>query len=80
MKNVLYHISGVVAFGGAAAGSVLIAMNVGMAALGYVAFLASSIASVYLLYKTKDAPKALILQSIFFIVVNILGLIRHSIA
>jgi hypothetical protein len=53
-------------------------MNLGLNVLGYILFLASSIASVYLLMKSKDSPKVLVLQNIFFAGVNILGLVRYS--
>lgn len=68
----------VVALGGAAVGSALVASNAGLAIPGYLCFLASSIASIYLLAKTKDAPKSLILQNIFFVGVNVFGLVRYS--
>ena len=74
MKNV----ADVAALGGAIVGSLLLAANVGLAVAGYFAFLASSIASVYLLLTTKNAPKSLILQNVFFIGVNIFGIFRHG--
>jgi uncharacterized protein (UPF0261 family) len=75
---VIKHISSVVALGGAVGGSVLIAANIGLAVVGYTLFLASSVASVHLLVTTKNSPIALILQNLFFVVVNVFGLIRHS--
>ena len=74
------NIASIVALGGAVGGSVLIAANVGLAVVGYVLFLASSVAGVYLLVTTRDAPKALIYQNVFFILVNIFGLVRHSLS
>lgn len=71
-------VADVVAFGGAALGSALIASNSGMAIPGYVCFLSSSLASIYLLSSVKDAPKSLILQNIFFVGVNIFGIVRYS--
>lgn len=71
-------IADVVAFGGAALGSALIASNSGVAIPGYVCFLSSSVASIYLLSLVKDAPKSLILQNIFFVGVNIFGIVRYS--
>jgi hypothetical protein len=71
-------VADVVAFGGAALGSALIASNSGVAIPGYVCFLSSSIASIYLLSQVKGAPKSLILQNIFFVGVNIFGIIRYS--
>ena len=74
------NIASTVALGGAVGGSVLIAANVGLAVLGYVLFLASSVAGVYLLVTTLNAPRALIYQNVFFIVVNIFGLVRHGLS
>jgi hypothetical protein len=72
------NIASIVALGGAVGGSVLIAANVGLAVAGYVLFLASSVAGVYLLVTTPAAPRALIYQNVFFIVVNVFGLVRHG--
>ena len=72
------NIASIVALGGAVGGSMLIAANVGLAVLGYVLFLASSVAGVYLLVTTLNAPRALIYQNVFFIVVNVFGLVRHG--
>jgi hypothetical protein len=76
MKKIIRSTADVTAFGGAALGSFLIASNTGMFVLGYVCFLLSSIASVYLLKITPNAPKALMLQSVYFIGVNVFGLYR----
>ena len=76
--KLIRNFASIVALGGAVGGSVLIAANVGLAVLGYMLFLASSIASVYLLVTTRNAPQALIYQNVFFIVVNIFGLVRHG--
>lgn len=73
-------LANIASLGGAVLGSVLIALNLGFAAWGYVAFLVSSIASVWLLFKSKDAPQALIYQNFFFTGVNVLGLIRHGLS
>jgi hypothetical protein len=78
MMKLIRNLASAVALGGAVGGSVLIAANVGLAVAGYVLFLASSVASVYLLVSTKDAPHALIYQNVFFIAVNIFGLVRHG--
>jgi len=78
MMKLVRNFASVVALAGAVGGSVLIAANVGMAVLGYMLFLASSVAGVYLLVTTKNAPHALIYQNVFFILVNIFGLIRHG--
>jgi hypothetical protein len=78
MMKLIRNLASTIALGGAVCGSMLIAANVGLAVLGYVLFLASSIASVYLLATTKNAPQALVYQNLFFIVVNIFGLVRHG--
>jgi hypothetical protein len=80
MMKLIRTLASTVALGGAVVGSVLIAANVGLAVLGYVLFLASSIAGVYLLVTTKNAPQALVYQNLFFIVVNIFGLVRHGLS
>lgn len=67
-----------VAVVGAVAGSLLVASNSGHAFLGYVCFFASSIASVYLLMKTKDAPKSLLMLNFFFVAVNLFGIFRAA--
>jgi len=69
-------IADVVAVAGAVVGSVLIASNTGYHLLGYCLFLASSIASVFLLSNTKDAPKSLIALNVFFVAVNSFGIFR----
>jgi hypothetical protein len=78
MMKLIRNFASTVALGGAVGGSVLIAANVGLAVVGYVLFLASSVAGVYLLVTTRNAPQALIYQNMFFIVVNIFGLVRHG--
>lgn len=78
MTNLVRHIASTVALGGAVGGSLLVAANIGLAAVGYLLFLASSVAGVYLLAVTKNSPRALVLQNLFFVVVNIFGLVRHG--
>jgi hypothetical protein len=78
MMKLMRNLSSAVALGGAMGGSALIAANVGLEILGYVMFLASSVASIYLLTNTENAPRALIYQNIFFVCVNVFGLWRHG--
>ena len=75
--HMIKKIANVLALGGAVVGSTLIASNIGLNFLGYVFFLLSSVSSVYLLLKMSDAPKSLVLQSVFFIGVNLFGLVRY---
>ena len=65
-----------VALGGAIIGSLLVAANIGLAWYGYIAYFASSIASVYLL-KTHNGPKSLLWQNYYFMAINAFGLFRH---
>ena len=72
------HFASTTALVCAVAGSILVAANVGMAALGYAVFSTSSIANVYLLLTTPNSPKSLLWQNLFFICVNVFGLLRHG--
>lgn len=65
-----------VALGGAMIGSLLIALNLGVTVIGYGFFLASSIASVRLLMMS-DASKALLLTNLWFVLMNVIGIIRY---
>jgi hypothetical protein len=80
MQKTLRTILSTVALGGAVIGSFLLAANIGMAVAAYVTFLASSVAGVWLLIKTPGRPWALLWQNVFFIGVNIFGLVRHGIS
>ena len=63
---------------GAVIGSTLLAMNLGLNYLGYGFFLASSVASIWLLWKSTDRPMALVVQSIYFLGINVVGLVRYG--
>jgi hypothetical protein len=78
MSKALRHFLSTVALGGAVVGSFLLAANIGLAVVAYITFLASSVAGAWLLIKTPDRPWALLLQNLFFIGVNIFGLVRHG--
>ena len=62
--------------GGAVIGSGLIALNIGLNQVGYIFFLMSSIASVYSL-RGSNASKSLMHTNVFFIAMNVIGLIRY---
>lgn len=64
------------AFGGAVIGSAIIAFNLGFNQIGYAFFLVSSISSVLLL-KNSNASRSLLLTNLFFVVMNVIGLIRY---
>lgn len=65
-----------VTLGGAMIGSAIIALNLGINQIGYIFFLASSVASVILL-KNSNASKSLALTSMWFVLMNIIGLVRY---
>lgn len=71
MKTLIEQIS----LWGAIIGATLLAINISISGWAYVPFLLSNVASFYLLNKIK-APKVLILQSLFFVFINIIGIIR----
>lgn len=78
MTKLLKNVASVTTVAGAVIASTLIAANVGLEVVGYSLFLAASVAAVYLLVTTPAAPRALIYQNVFFILVNIFGLVRHG--
>lgn len=61
--------------GGAIIGSALLAFNVGLNQLGYVFFLISSCATIYLLVRS-NASKAVLYQTFWFSLVNVIGILR----
>lgn len=67
----------VLSLGGAIIGSALIASNVGYNQLGYMFFLVSSIATAKLLMES-NASKAILLQTLYFTVINVIGIIRWA--
>ena len=62
---------------GAIGGSTLIASNIGMNVFGYILFLVSSVASLFLL-RRSDASKSLVLVNLYFTAMNMIGIIRYS--
>ena len=78
MNKTLHWILNILSVGGAILGSVFLALNMGLAVQGYICFLFSSLASVWLLLKSKGTPKALVVQNVYFVGLNIFGLIRWS--
>ncbi len=57
-------------------GSILIAVNIGMAPVGYVFFTVGVIPATYLLL-VSNANRTLVLTNLYFFGVNILGIFRH---
>ena len=64
-----------VALGGAILGSTLIALNITISGWAFIPYLVSNIASIYLLRKS-DASKVVEYQCWFFMLTNIVGIIR----
>lgn len=64
-----------VSFWGAVLGALLLALNVSVSGWAYVPFLLSNFASIYLL-KKSNAPRVIEYQIVFFIVINIIGVVR----
>lgn len=60
---------------GAMVGSLIVASNIGYNMIGYGFYLMSSLAALILLYK-KRGPGALIVTNVWFIGVNVFGMIR----
>jgi hypothetical protein len=71
MKTIIGQIS----FWGAVIGAILLALNLTWSGWAYVPFLISNIATVHLL-RQSNSPKVIEMQSIFFIIVNIVGIFR----
>lgn len=62
---------------GQVAGSLIIASNLGINGIGYMFFLASSIAGIVLL-RGHHVARSVVLINIYFTVVNTVGIIRYS--
>lgn len=71
MKILIEQIS----FWGAVIASLLLALNIPISGWAYILFLVSNLASIYLL-KNSNAPKVLIYQIFFFIIINLVGIGR----
>ncbi len=56
-------------------GSILIASNIGLNVFGFMLFTVGSLAGVYLL-KNSNASKSLLFITCYFLVVNVIGIIR----
>jgi len=60
---------------GAVSGSTVISLNIGINEVGFVLFLLSSIATIYLLH-ISDASKSVHFITFYFLIANIIGIIR----
>ena len=71
MNKIIEHLS----FWGAILGSLLIALHISISGWAFIPYIISNICSLYLL-KKSDAPKVISYQIIFFILINIVGIIN----
>jgi hypothetical protein len=74
LKNVTLRGSTIVV--GAIVGSTLIALNIGLNWLGFCFFLASNLATLSALKGATGDGKAMVWVNYFFVLVNIIGLMR----
>ena len=56
-------------------GAILVALNIGLQLEGYIVFLISSVAGIYLLLQS-NASRSLVVVAVIFMVVNIVGILR----
>jgi len=57
-------------------GAALIASNTGYNVVGYILFFMSSIAGIFLL-KNSNASKSLLIVTLYYAVVNLIGIVRY---
>lgn len=72
MRKILEFVS----FFGAITGALLVALNAGVGGYGYIFFLSSSISTIILL-RQSNASKVIEWQTYVFVIINVVGLIRH---
>jgi hypothetical protein len=77
IKQMIKRIADVVAVVGAIMGSSMIACNIGYNVVGYIAFLVSGVATVYLL-SLSNASNSLKLITYFYLIINVVGIIRYA--
>ena len=65
----------IIALWGAVGGAFLLAIHIPISGWAFIPYLASNIASIYLLRKS-NASKAIEHQCYFFVIINIIGIIR----
>lgn len=65
-----------VSFLAAVVGATLVALNIGIGLYGYILFTVSSIATIILL-RHSNASKVIEWQTYVFVIVNVVGIIRH---
>jgi hypothetical protein len=67
----------IVAVAGAIIGSSVIAFNIGYNVVGYIAFIISGLATIYLL-SMSNASNSLKIITYYFLFINIVGIIRYG--
>lgn len=76
MSVITRRILELVSFLAAVVGATLVALNIGIGLYGYILFTASSIATIILL-RHSNASKVIEWQTYVFVIVNVVGIIRH---
>lgn len=71
MKKIIEFVS----LAGAMIASAMLALNVSFSGWAYIPFLLSNIATIYLI-KDSNVPRVIMYQSIFFIIINLIGIFR----
>jgi len=64
-----------IALWGSIVGSVLIAIHLPISGWAFIPYLISNIASIYLL-RNSNAPRVITYQNWFFVIVNMVGIVR----
>lgn len=76
MNKVTKYILDAIYIGGSFGGAAIIAANIGLNVVGYVMFLSSSIAGIFLLRKS-DASKSFMIVTVYYAIVNAVGIVRY---
>ena len=77
MTKTQKYIADAIFLAGNVAGSTLIAMNVGLNFYGYLGFIVGSLAGIYLLLNS-NASRSLMAITMYFMVINVIGVIRYA--
>jgi len=75
MPRIVKHVADVIYLLGSIMGATIVALNIGQAQAGYIVFLFSSFAGLYLLLKS-NASRSLLAVHIMFMAINVLGIVR----
>jgi hypothetical protein len=64
-----------ISFWGAVSASLLLALNIPISGWAYILYLISNVATIYIIRDT-NTPSVISYQSYYFIVINIIGIVR----